>query len=92
MLRARRHSFIAGGKPRKRNTPMEVLVWLGAVVSVIGLVGLMWCIVIVARAKRAGLDEAAMRERIQGVVAINMGALCLSVLGLIMVIVGILLG
>jgi len=52
----------------------------------------MWCIVIVARAKRAGLDEAAMRERIQGVVAINMGALCLSVLGLIMVIVGILLG
>jgi len=71
---------------------MEVLVWLGAAVSLIGLLGLFWCILVVFRAKKAGLDDAAMRKRLQSVVALNMGALCLSVLGLIMVIVGILLG
>ena len=68
---------------------MEVLVWLGAAVSLIGLLGLFWCIYVVFRAKKAGLDDAAMRERLQSVVVLNMGALCLSVLGLIMVIVGI---
>ena len=71
---------------------MAFLVWIGAAVSLIGLVGLIWCILIAIRAKRAGLSEEAMAARLQGIVVINMGALCLSALGLIMVIVGILLG
>ena len=61
---------------------METLVWIGAAVSVAGLLGLVWCIVKVARARRAGLDDAQLREVVRGVLPVNMGALMFSVLGL----------
>ncbi|MCM2560914.1 hypothetical protein M8756_02380 [Lutimaribacter sp. EGI FJ00015] len=68
---------------------MEILVWIGAAVSFVGLLGLVWCILRVARAKRSGLDDDALRAEVQKVVPLNMGALMLSVLGLMMVILGI---
>ena len=71
---------------------MEILVWIGAAVSLLGLAGLLWCILRVARAKRAGLEDDALRAEVQKVVPLNMGALMLSVLGLMMVILGISLG
>ncbi len=71
---------------------MELLIWIGALVSLVGIAGLVWCVLIALRAKREGLDETAMKTRLQRVVAINMGALLLSALGLMMVVVGILLG
>ena len=71
---------------------MDWLIWTGALVSLIGLAGLVRCIQLALRARRAGLDDAAMRARLQRLVALNMGALLLSVLGLMMVVVGILLG
>ncbi|MBU3259451.1 hypothetical protein KPG71_05425 [Roseovarius sp. PS-C2] len=71
---------------------MEWLIWLGALVSLIGLAGLVWCIVKVWKARKAGLDDDTLREEIRKVVPINTGALFLSVLGLMLVVVGILLG
>jgi len=71
---------------------MEILVWVGAGISVVGLIGLVWCIAKVASAKRAGLSDEALRDAVKRVVPINMGALILSVLGLMMVIVAISLG
>ncbi|RZW12378.1 MAG: hypothetical protein EX266_01735 [Rhodobacteraceae bacterium] len=71
---------------------MENLIWIGAIVSLIGIAGLIWCVLIALKARRAGLDEATMKARLQKVVAINMGALFLSAIGLMMVVVGILLG
>jgi protein-S-isoprenylcysteine O-methyltransferase Ste14 len=71
---------------------MEWLVWTGTVVSVLGLLGLVWCIVTVARAKRRKLDDEAMRAHLRKVVPVNMGALLLSALGLMMVVLGIMLG
>lgn len=68
---------------------MEILVWIGAGVSVLGLLGLIWSILRVARAKRAKLSDQDLRAAVQKVVPLNMGALLLSVLGLIMVMVGI---
>lgn len=69
----------------------DVMIWTGAGVSVLGLIGLFWCILRVARAKRAGLTEDALRAVIQSVVPMNLGALFLSVLGLMLVVVGIFL-
>jgi hypothetical protein len=46
----------------------------------------------VARARKQGLEDDAMRTALQKVVAVNMGALFLSAIGLMMVVVGILLG
>ena len=70
---------------------MEAIVWIGAALTLVGLAMLVWCIVAVMRAKRAGLDEAALKARLQKVVALNLAALGVSGLGLMMVIVGIFL-
>ena len=67
----------------------DLMVWGGAGLSLLGLLGLGWCIVKVSRAKRAQLDDEAMRVVLRKVVPLNMGALFLSVIGLMMVILGI---
>lgn len=71
---------------------MDLLIWLGAAVSLVGLAGLIYCIVLAVRAKRAGLEGEEMRARLQRVVVLNMAALLISAIGLMMVIVGIFLG
>ncbi len=71
---------------------MDSLIWSGAALSVLGLAGLVWCIVTVARARRAKLSDDALRAEVQRVLPYNFGALGLSVIGLMMVIVGIFLG
>ena len=68
------------------------MIWGGAGLSLLGLLGLGWCIIKVSRAKRAQLDDEAMRIVLRKVVPLNMGALFLSVIGLMMVILGISLG
>jgi hypothetical protein len=70
---------------------MQALIWSGATVSVAGLAGLVWCIFKVAAAKRANLPDEEMRATIKRVVPINLGALFLSVIGLMMVIMGVFL-
>ncbi len=71
---------------------MDILIWIGAAISLAGVAGLVWCIVLVARAKRANLSEDALRARLQKVLPLNLGALLLSAIGLICVVLGILLG
>jgi len=70
---------------------MQILIWCGAATSLAGLAGLIWCISRVWRARRAGLDDAQMRDVLQKVLPVNTGALFLSVIGLMMVVLGILL-
>ena len=71
---------------------MDGLIWSGAAVSVLGLVGLVLSIIRVSRARKAGLDDDALRAAVQKVLPLNLGSLFLSVIGLMMVIVGIFLG
>ncbi|MGR3321343.1 MAG: hypothetical protein ACU0DK_05365 [Pseudooceanicola sp.] len=70
---------------------MEILVWGGALISLLGLVGLMWSIARVHQARRAKLPDDQLREAVQKALPINLGALCLSVLGLMGVILGVFL-
>ena len=70
---------------------MQTLVWIGAALSVIGLAGILGCIVAVMRARRAGLADADLRLRLQRVVAWNMAALLTSAIGLGLVAVGVIL-
>ena len=69
----------------------EIIIWAGTAVSLLGLLGLVYCIVRVSRAKRAGLGDEEMRAELKKVVPLNLGALFLSVIGLMMVIIGIFL-
>ena len=70
---------------------MDMLVWAGAVVSLAGVAGLVWCIVFVVRLRKAGLDEATLRTRMHKAVLVNFAALAVSTLGLMMVVAGIFL-
>ena len=70
---------------------MDWLVWTGTALALAGLLALGYCIVAAVAAKRAGLPDADLRARLQRIVAINMGALLVSVLGLMSVVVGIFL-
>jgi hypothetical protein len=70
---------------------MEMIVWIGAALTLAGVGMLVWCIVSVAKAKRAGLTEDALKVRLQKIVALNLAALGVSGLGLATVILGIVL-
>lgn len=70
----------------------NMMVWAGAALSVIGLAGLILSILQVARARRTSTSDDALRAAIQKALPLNLGALLLSVLGLMLVIVGVFLG
>ncbi|NGM47726.1 hypothetical protein G5B31_19515 [Rhodobacter sp. SGA-6-6] len=71
---------------------MQALVWAGALVSLCGIAGLVYCVARALRARRSGLADEAMRSELQRVVIVNMGALAISALGLMLVVLGIFLG
>lgn len=70
---------------------MDYVIWGGAGLSVIGLVGIAYSIIAVARAKRANLSDDDLRQRVSAILPINLGALFLSMIGLMAVIIGIFL-
>ena len=71
---------------------MEALVWIGTAISLTGLAGLLWCILWVIRARRAALPDEELRARLRRAVAVNLAAFGTSLLGLMLVAVGVLLG
>ena len=71
---------------------MQALVWAGALVSLVGIGGLVYCVMRALNARRSGLADEAMRAELQRVVVVNMGALAVSALGLMLVVLGIFLG
>lgn len=73
-------------------TIWDVLIWGGTALTVIGLLALGWCILTVIRARRAGQTDDVLRKTMRRVVAINLAALAGSVIGLMAVVIGIMLG
>ncbi len=68
-----------------------MIIIIGAALSLLGLIGIVYCIVTIAKAKRAKLDDEALRARLAQLVPINLGALLVSMIGLMTVIAGIVL-
>lgn len=71
---------------------MHILIIIGAVLSLLGVAGLGYCVLLAMRAKREAQNPDEMRAKLQRVVAMNMGALGVSALGLMLVVAGIALG
>lgn len=71
---------------------MGWLILLGTAMALVGIGLLGYCIYSAFAAKRAGLEDAEMRVRLQKIVNINMGALLLAVMGLMFVVLGVVLG
>ena len=70
---------------------MDIVIWIGAALSLLGLAGIVWSLLAVMRARRAGLDDDALRARLSRILPVNLAALLLSVLGLMTVVVGVIL-
>ena len=70
----------------------EIIVWGGAVLSLAGLLGLVWCILHVMKARKSGISDEELRNTVQGVLPWNLASLFLSVIGLMLVILGISFG
>jgi hypothetical protein len=71
---------------------MEILIWLGTGMTLLGVLGLVWCIVLAMRARNSGLPDDQVKVALQRVVALNLGALAVSAIGLMMVVMGVILG
>ena len=70
---------------------MELLIWVGSILSILGLAGLFWCIKTVLKAKKSAVSDEELRSSLQKVVPLNMASLFLSAIGLMLVILGIML-
>lgn len=66
-----------------------LMVWAGAAVTLMGIGGLVACMVHVWRLRRAGLPDTALRAALQRAVMWNMIALFVAVIGLMGVIMGL---
>ena len=71
---------------------MKWFVLFGALLSIAGLIGLGVCIARALKLRRAGLEGDALAEGLRPLVAINLGSLAFSVLGLMLVILGLSFG
>ena len=69
---------------------MTLLVIIGTVTTLVGLAGLVVCIR-KAEAIKTMEDKEAASARLHGLVALNMGSMCVAGIGLAMVVVGLLL-
>ncbi len=70
---------------------MLILIWGGAAVSLIGLIGLLLSMYKVASAKKKITSDEELRVSIQAAMPLNLASLFLSVLGLMSVTIGVLL-
>ena len=71
---------------------MVPLILGGSFISLVGLAGLINCIFKVLNAKKSALNEDELKAVVRNTLPMNLASLFLSVLGLMAVVIGILLG
>lgn len=71
---------------------MAWMIWIGAALTLVGVAGLVYCVIIALRAKKAQLPDDQMRAVLQRAVVLNMAALAVSGIGLMCVVFAVMLG
>ena len=69
----------------------QVMIWAGAGLTLAGLAALIWCILRAIRIRRANLPEDRLRAALMRLLPVNLGAMFLSVFGLMLVVIGVIL-
>ena len=70
---------------------MLILIWGGALLSVLGLIGLLFSMYKVAKAKKNNTSDQELRDSIKAAMPLNLASMFVSVLGLMSVIIGVLM-
>ncbi|MFV0514187.1 MAG: hypothetical protein ACK5MY_11240 [Jhaorihella sp.] len=69
----------------------DAMIWTGTALTLLGLVILVWCILRAARVRRAQLPDDELRAALMALLPVNLGALLLSAVGLMLVVLGVIL-
>ena len=70
---------------------LEAVIWGGAALTLLGVVGLLACVWLAWKARNSGQPDAAIGQQLQRVVVLNLAALAVSALGLMAVVLGVML-
>ena len=70
---------------------MLILILGGALLSLFGLIGLLFSMYKVAKAKKNNTSDQELRDSIKAAMPLNLASLFVSVLGLMSVIIGVLM-
>lgn len=70
----------------------DVMIWAGTALTLVGLVGLIWCIVRANRVRRQKLAEDDLKQALMALLPVNLGSMFLSAIGLMLVVIGVILG
>lgn len=71
---------------------MTVVVILGAVLTLLGLGGLGYCVRVGLSIRRGGMPAEAAKSRLNRLVAVNLGSVALATVGLAIIAAGVILG
>ena len=82
---------VSGTGPTRKGLEMAWMIWIGAALTLLGVAGLVYCVIIAVRAKKAQLPDEQMRAVLHRAVILNMAALAVSGLGLMCVVFGVML-
>lgn len=70
----------------------EMMIWAGTGLTLLGLAGLVWCIIRANKVRRAKPSEEELRDALGALLPVNLAAMFLSAIGLMLVVIGIILG
>lgn len=70
----------------------DAMIWTGTALTLLGVGILAWCILRAAGIRRAKLPDEELRAALMALLPINLGALLLSAIGLMLVVLGVILG
>ena len=70
---------------------LSLLVPIGTALALLGVAGLVWCILAAMRARRLDLPDEEMKARLSKLLAVNLGALAVAAIGLMTLIMGLFL-
>ena len=83
--------LLASAAAARYGRAMAALIWIGAVLSVLGLAGLLWCIRKAAWIKGAELDAETVQGELNRLIFVHMAAIGGAFLGMGLLVVGLLL-
>lgn len=66
----------------------DIVLWSGAGMALLGLAGVIWCILKAVRLRRAARQGADPGAALRQLVALNMGSVALAFLGMGVMVVG----
>lgn len=77
---------------RPRYAPdMNIMIWIGAAMSVLGLLGVLWCIRKATWLKGAQIDEAQIRAEVNKLIFGHMASIGVAFMGIALLLVGMLM-